>query len=110
MSFKQAFFVALIFLLLTNLGWLYIFINQSVTYDHTRQEYKYRINEAKLMKRLMTDFCKDESREKIMKIVKEKYSDHILKEDKGVFFVDSIGLKFSGDKLSEIVFMDEPKS
>jgi hypothetical protein len=68
------------------------------------------MNEVKLMKSLLIDFCKDENREKIMKIVKEEYSDHILKEDKGIFFVDSIGLKFSGDKLSEIVFMDEPRS
>ncbi len=110
MGFKKAFIITLAILLGTNLVWVYLSVNQAITYDYTMQEYKYRIKEAKLMKRLMTAFCKDEDREKIVKIIKEKYSDHILKEDKGVFFVDSIGFKFSGDKLSEIVFMDEPRS
>jgi hypothetical protein len=110
MGFKKAFIVTLSLLLATNLVWAYMFVNQAITYDYTREEYRYRMNEVKLMKSLLIDFCKDENREKIMKIVKEEYSDHILKEDKGIFFVDSIGLKFSGDKLSEIVFMDEPRS
>ena len=108
MGFKRAFIITLILLLATNLVWVYIVVDQGITYHYTREDFKYRIKEAKLMKSLMMDFCKGENREKIMKIVNEKYSDHILKEDNGVFFVDSIGLKFSGGKLSEIVLLDEP--
>lgn len=55
----------------------------------------------------MTDFCKHENKEEILKILRDKYSDHIIKEE-GILFVDRIGLKFEGDKLSKIVFMNEP--
>jgi hypothetical protein len=107
MSFKPAFFIALILLLVTNLVWLYIFVNQSVSYDYTREEYKHRINEAKLMRELMLDFSKDKNKKEIMKIIKLKYSSHILKEENGIFFIDSIGLKFDEDKLTKIIFMNE---
>jgi hypothetical protein len=107
MSFKKAFFIALFFLLVTNLGWLYVFINQAVTYDHTREEYKHLIKDIKLMKKLMTDFGKHENKEQMVKILKDRYSDYIIKEEEGILFVDRIGLKFDGNNLTEIVFMNE---
>ena len=108
MSFKSAFFIVLILLLVTNLGWFYIFVNQSVSYDYTREECKHRINEAKLIRKLMLDFSQDKNEKEIMKIIKLKYSNHILKEENGVFFIDSIGLKFDEGKLTKIIFMNEP--
>ena len=107
MSFKTAFFIALIGLIITNLIWLYVFINQSVTYDHTSEEYKHRAEDLKLMSELLTDFANHTQKEKIVSILKEKYSHHVIKEEDGILFVDNIGLKFDGNKLTRIVFMNE---
>jgi len=108
MDFKKAFFILLIILIATNLFWLYESIDQSVTYDYTMQGHKYLKEDIGLMRILMTDFCKHENKEKILKILKDKYSDHIIKEEGGILFVDRIGLKFEGNKVSKIVFMNEP--
>lgn len=108
MNFKKTFFIALIILIVTNLGWLFVFINQSVTYDYTLEENKHLIKDIKLMRELMADFSKHESKEEIMKVIKDKYSGHIIKEEEGILFIDRIGLKFEGTKLAKIVFMNEP--
>jgi hypothetical protein len=40
MGFKKAFIVTLSLLLATNLVWAYMFVNQAITYDYTREEYR----------------------------------------------------------------------
>jgi len=108
MNFKKAFFIVLIILIATNLFWLYESIDQSVTHDYTMQGYKYLKEDINLMRELMTDFSEHESKDRMVKIVKDKYSGHIVKEEEGILFIDRIGLKFEGNKLAKIAFMNEP--
>ncbi len=108
MGFKKAFIITLAILLATNLVWVYLSVNQAITYDYTMQGYKYLKEDIKLMRELMADFSEHESKEEMMKIIKDKYSGHIIKEEEGILFIDRIGLKFEGNKLARIVFMNEP--
>ena len=55
----------------------------------------------------MVDFNDSNDKGKIVAILKNKYSNRIIKEENGVLFVDNIGLRFKNNKLSKIVFMNE---
>ena len=108
MNFKTAFFIALIFLLVSNVGWLATFIDQMITYDHTSQEYKYQRENLFLVKKLLLDFSKNITKEEILTILENTYSKHLIKAEDGLLFVDGVGLKFEENKLTEITYMNEP--
>ncbi len=106
MNFKIAFFIILISLLVTNVFWVYLFVDQSISYDYNEQEIKYLKKSVELIKTLLFDSIVVNKRRQIIKIVKTKYPNHILKEEEDIFYIDNIGLKFDGDKLVEIVVMN----
>lgn len=100
-------FIALGIIVVTNLLWLYIFIDQSVTYDYTQQETKHLKEDINLMRTLIIDFDGSNDKEKIIAMLKKKHSDLFKIEEDGTVFVENIGLRFKNNKLAEIVFMNE---
>lgn len=107
MNFKIISFILLAVTIVTNFIWLYIFIDQSVSYDHLQQETAYLKEDLNLMRNLMVDLNGSIEMGKIRAILKNKYSNRIIKEEDGYLFVDDIGLRFENNKLTRIVFMNE---
>lgn len=107
MNFKVMFFIALGIIVITNLLWLYIFIDQSVTYDYTLQTTKGLRKDINLMRTLVIDFDGTNDKERIIEILKKKHSDLLKIEEDGTLFVENIGLRFENNKLAEIVFMND---
>jgi len=107
MNFKMMFFISLAIIVVTNFIWLYIFINRSVTYDHSQQEITHLKEDLNLMRSLIIDFNGYNDKETVVATLKNKYSNRIIKEEDGALFVDDIGLRFENNRLSGIIFMNE---
>ena len=107
MNSKTLSFIFLAIIISTNLFWLYIFVDQSVSYDHLQREITYLREDRDLMRNLMMDFNGSISMVEVRTILKNNYSNQIIKEENGSLFVDDIGFKFKNNKLTGIVFMNE---
>ena len=107
MRFKIPFFVALFILIGVLAVSSYAFINQSISYDYCHQELIYQGETLKLTQKMLLDFGKANNRQRIYEMLKAKYSDHIIKEEGDILFIDDVGFKFKTNTLIDVVFMNE---
>ena len=88
---------------------LYAWIDARVTIDHAWRVVDWERNDKKVLRDLLQETAKQMSRTEIKQLVIKRFGkDHLIKEDaKDELSVDNIIIKFHGDSLSEIKFIDE---
>ena len=107
MNSKKMLFVAVVIVIITNVFWAYIYFDRALTNDYMQQEMNHLKEDINLMRNLIIDLSCLNDKNKIISLLKSKYSKCIIKEEDGALFVDRIGLKFINNKLSSIVLMNE---
>jgi uncharacterized protein YpuA (DUF1002 family) len=85
----------------------YAVLDQSVTLDHARVERASVQRQRDLLSKLTLDVAKGTSRGEVEALIAAKYAKgYIVKRDGDIIFVDEVGLRFRGDELVEILFMN----
>jgi hypothetical protein len=86
--------IVLLFVI-NNLFWVFGAFDESVTIDHLTQESIYKEKDVNLLKKLAMDLSVATlEKEKVEMIVMEKYSEHLIKRQDNILFIDGVGLKF----------------
>jgi hypothetical protein len=104
---KKYMIILLILLIITNLVWLFIIIDQSVTLDYIREENKHLSKRVELIKNLANDLKSKETKSEIIMIIEEKYKNHLIKEDEdAVLFIDDVGITFENNHFNNFVLFE----
>ena len=87
---------------------LYGVVDQAVSLAYARAAQTYLEEDRELLRQLAVDFAKGPRRRELEDLIQRKYRQgHLVKEEDGALFVDSVGLRFRGDELVAIEFMNE---
>ncbi|HSC78472.1 MAG TPA: hypothetical protein VLB32_07905 [Candidatus Acidoferrales bacterium] len=87
---------------------LYSTFDQAITIDHAHQEQRYLREDRDVVRKLAVDLAKGTKRDKVEEMLAKYSQQHIVKqEDNDTIFVDGVGVRFRGDELSDILFMNE---
>ena len=97
--------ILIIALIVTNLVFIFLLIDRSVTIDHLQMEITNMNESIQLIKSISFDLVENKTKMHIIKILNEKYSNNIVKEDdinKDIVYVDNVVLRFKNDLLISI--------
>jgi hypothetical protein len=87
---------------------VYATFDQAVSLDHARAAQRGLEEDRALLQKITVDLAKSGARRADVKaLLAAKYSAHIVKEEGETIFVDGVGLRFRGDELVAVVFMDD---
>lgn len=85
-------------------GW----VNTMVSLDHSRQAQEYGRRRTEVLRDLIRALGPTFDREEVVRLVRTRMGEgHIVKVSEGVIQVDDVLMKFEGDKLKEVTFLDE---
>ena len=89
----------------------YAAIDQSVSLDHARAAQATIRSERSILRELVLDMSKGVRREDIGTLLQMKYAKtHVVKgEAKDTVSVDTVILRFSDEKLNDVLFMNDEK-
>lgn len=108
MKSKFVWILIVLLFVVTNLFWFYNSFDKSVSIDYMKQGVLHNVENAELLKKLIVDLSTSQGSEVIIeKMVNEKYTEYLIKREGKILFIDSVGLKFEGGELKEIVLINE---
>jgi hypothetical protein len=95
-------------LVITNLCWLYLMIDEAVTNKHTDIVLQNLLETQKQLVAILPEIAGNMRKENVIKIV-QRYSDGRFVEDDSIIWIGMVGLEFNvQDKLTKVVpFFEE---
>ena len=85
----------------------YASLDQAVSLDHARATQRSLEEDRAMLQELTVDLVKGTRRADVKALLAAKYSAHIVKEEGDTIFIDGVGLRFRGDQLVGVVFLDD---
>jgi hypothetical protein len=85
---------------------LYASLDQAVSLDHARAAQRSLEQDRALLRELTVDLAKETRRADVKAMLAAKYAAHVVQEEGDTIFVDGVGLRFRGDQLVALVFLD----
>jgi len=89
---------------------VYATLDQAVSLDHARAAQRGLEQDRAVLQKLTMDLVKGTTRADVKALLAAKYAAHIVKEEGDTIFVDGVGLRFRGDQLIAVVFLDDEDS
>jgi hypothetical protein len=86
---------------------VYASLDQAVSLDHARAAQRSLEQDRAVLQKLTVDLVKGTRRADVNALLAAKYAAHIVKEEGDTIFVDGVGLRFRGDELVAVVFLDD---
>ena len=85
---------------------VYSSLDQAVSLDHARAAQRSLEQDRAVLQKLTVDLVKGTRRADVNALLTAKYAAHLVKEEGDTIFVDGVGLRFRGDQLVAVVFLD----
>jgi hypothetical protein len=85
---------------------VYASVDQSVSLEHARAAQRSLEQDRAVLQKLTMDLVKGTRRADVKALLTAKYAAHLVKEEGDTTFVDGVGLRFGGDQLLAVVFLD----
>jgi hypothetical protein len=82
-------------------------LDQAVSLDHARAAQRSLEHDRAVLQKLTLDLVTGRRRADVNALLAAKYAAHIVKEEGDTIFIDGVGLRFRGDQLVAVVFMDD---
>jgi len=84
----------------------YASLDQAVSLDHARAAQRSLEQDRAVLQKLTVDLVNGTRRGEVKALLTAKYASHLVKEEGDTIFVDGVGLRFRGDQLVAVVFLD----
>jgi hypothetical protein len=86
---------------------VYASLDQAVSLAHARAAQRSLEQDRAVLQKLTVDLGKGTRRADVKALLTAKYAAHLVKEEGDTIFVDGVGLRFRGDELVAVVFLDD---
>lgn len=95
-------------LMVTTAALLFMWIDSLISIDHARQEQSYQGKRADLLRELLVATA-GVSRSELARVANEKFlGNHIVRVESAFIQIDDVILRFNGESLERIEFLQEP--
>jgi predicted DNA repair protein MutK len=82
-------------------------VDQSVSLEHARAAQRSLEQDRAVLQKLTADLVRGTRRADVTALLATKHAAHLVKEEGDTIFIDGVGLRFRGDDLVAVVFLDD---
>jgi hypothetical protein len=101
-KWKAGFLGALALLVVSNLFWVYVFIDQAVSYSYLQESMADKENSISVMGELLVEAGKDYGQKDVLHLLRLKYPDDFIVEEGDKIIMGNVFFLFKNDKLAAV--------
>ena len=98
-KWKIGFLGALAVLIVINLFWVYVFIDQAVSYSYLQDSMAVKENSISVMGQLLVEAGKEYDQKDVLHLLRVKYPDAFIVEEEDQIIMDEVIFLFKNNKL-----------
>ena len=101
-KWKASFFVALISLVITNIFWIIIIVNQGISYSYLKDSYDYETKGNHILQKLILEDVTAYTQKDILSILKKQNPNAFIKIDDNKIYIENMIFEFKDEKLISV--------
>ena len=102
MSYKKAFFIALALLLISNVYWVYVFIDSAISYSYLKDSYNWESRTNSILGEIITNEGSEYSQQDVLHLLRQAYPEGFIVEEGNTIYMDGVKFEFSDNRLSNV--------
>ena len=100
--YKQSFFISLVILLLSNVFWIYVVIDNGLTYTYQQVTLNEKENSVKLLGELIVKNGQKYTKKDILYILHQEHMNAFIIEEDNLINIEGVKFIFINDRLAKI--------